>query len=68
MIVEHQDFRELALRPHRVHFKLAEPAAKRDVLLGGQELVAHRQHLVLDQRGFERGKRVVVHRRLEVDT
>ena len=54
MIVEHQDFRELALRPHRMDFELAEMPAHGDVLRGVHVLVAHEEHLVLDQGRLER--------------
>ncbi len=53
MIVEHQDFRKFTLRPHRMHFEIAELAAERNMLLGRQMLVAQHDDLVLDQRGFE---------------
>ena len=53
MVVEHQDFREFALRAHRVDFELAEQPADRDMLRGVEMLVAQEHHLVLDQRRFE---------------
>ena len=53
MVVEHQDFGKFALRPHRMHFEIAELTAERDVLRGRQMLVAQHDDLVLDQRGFE---------------
>ena len=54
VVVEHQDFRELALRAHRVDFELAEQPADGDVLGGVEMLVAQEHHLVLDQRRLER--------------
>ena len=51
---------KLALRPHRMHFELAELPAHRDVLRGRQVLVAQDDDFVFDQRGFEgvqRGRR-----------
>jgi hypothetical protein len=54
MVVEHEDLRKLALRPHRMHLELAEMPADRDMLLGRQMLVAYDDDLVLDQGGFER--------------
>jgi hypothetical protein len=53
VIVEHEDFGELALRPHRVYLKLAEASAQRDMLLGREMLVAQHDDLVLDEGGFE---------------
>ena len=57
MVVEHEDLRELTLRPHRVHLELAEVPADPDMLLGRQMLVAYDDDLVLDQGGFERLER-----------
>jgi hypothetical protein len=67
VIVEHEDFRKFALRPHRMDFEFAEQAADVDVLLGVQVLVTQDNDLVLDQRRFERLEGVRVHPVLEVE-
>jgi hypothetical protein len=67
VVVEHEDFRELALRAHRMDFELAEPPADGDVLGGGQVLVAQDQHLVLDQGRLERPRDGGAHLRPEIE-
>jgi hypothetical protein len=66
VIVEHEDFGEFALRPHRMDFELAEHPAHLDVLLRGQMLIADHDHLVLDQGGLESRKCLRIHGLLEI--
>ena len=66
MIVEHEDFGELALRSHWMDFELAEHPAHLDVLLRGEMLIADHDHLVLDQRGLECRECLRIHGLLEI--
>ena len=67
MVVEHEDFRKLALRSHRMDFEFAEQPADLDVLPGVQVLVAQDDDLVLDQCRLERLERRGVHAVLEIE-
>lgn len=54
VVIEHHDFRELALGPERVNFEIAEQAAKGNMLCRGDILIAGIDHLVSDQGFFKR--------------